>query len=129
MADPKVSIPINMRPRGSANAELNAQNREQVLRDMGKLPAAPEVKDVSLRGYQSGGSVRGELPPRAPRGELPPRDLDRMKEAPPKPIINPSQAMPPFTARQLPEKEYNQGGMVTKHGSSTHVSCKSKHGG
>ena len=58
------------------------------------------------------GARRGELPPRMPgpaRGELPPR----MPEAPPR--------------GELPPQRFSQGGMVTKHGSSTRVSCINKH--
>jgi hypothetical protein len=54
---PQVSIPRTMRPRATPNAELNAQNRDQTLRDMGMGYPAPQVKDVPLRGYQKGGRV------------------------------------------------------------------------
>ena len=56
MADPKVSVPINMRPRATPNAELNAQRRESTVREM-TGESAPEVKDVPLRGYNKGGIV------------------------------------------------------------------------
>jgi hypothetical protein len=49
--------PRNMRPRASPNAEINAQRRDQSLRDMGKGYDAPTVADVPLRGYRSGGKV------------------------------------------------------------------------
>lgn len=59
MADPEVKAvtPRNMRPRSTPNAEINAQHRDQVLRDMSG-EAAPEVKAVPIRGYKKGGSVR-----------------------------------------------------------------------
>ena len=56
MAEPKVSIPITIRPRSTPNAELNAQNRERVVREI-TGETAPEVKDVPIRGYAKGGQV------------------------------------------------------------------------
>ena len=59
MADddgPKVSIPRSMRPRATPNAEMNAQNRDDFLRQQ-RGEAAPTVADVPLRGYQKGGRV------------------------------------------------------------------------
>jgi hypothetical protein len=61
MADddgPKVSIPRNMRPRATPNAELNAQNRDDFLRQQSG-EAAPTVANVPLRGYKRGGKVAG----------------------------------------------------------------------
>ena len=50
-------LPRDMRPRSTPNAELNAQERDKFLYDYyGKEP--PEVKDVPLRGYETGGPIR-----------------------------------------------------------------------
>lgn len=49
-------VPRNMRPRSTPNAEINAQTRDSVLREMSG-EAAPEVKDVPRRGYCKGGKV------------------------------------------------------------------------
>jgi hypothetical protein len=50
-------LPRNMRPRSTPNAELNAQKREQTVRELTGEPDPP-VKDVPLRGYLNGGSVK-----------------------------------------------------------------------
>lgn len=152
MADPVVRTPLNMRPRSTPNAEINAQNRDQVLRDMGKLPPAPPVADVPMRGYQSGGGVRKKLDdPTREEAYDPELDVNNRGYKPPPaapapaaPAPRPSRMVgePPFSSRQgmgdpnLRRNSssqgiglaYNQGGMV-KHGSSTRVSCKTKHGG
>lgn len=60
MADDKVKdsevrsvTPRNMRPRSTPNAEINAQERDKVLRDMGAgYPLAPN------QSYSQGGSVK-----------------------------------------------------------------------
>lgn len=53
--------PLNMRPRSTPNAEINAQRRDEVLRDMSGEPA-PEVKAVPIRGYSKGGMVKAGSP-------------------------------------------------------------------
>lgn len=57
----KVQIPRNMRPRATPNAEINAQNRDQTLREMGMGYPEPPVKDVPPRGYKGGGKIKGSL--------------------------------------------------------------------
>ena len=54
----RARVPLNMRPRSTPNAELNAQRRDEVLREMSG-EAAPEVKAVPMRGYSRGGAVKG----------------------------------------------------------------------
>jgi hypothetical protein len=74
MAEPKATTPLNMRPRSTPNAELNAQNRERVVREI-TGEAAPEVKDVPLRGYNKGGTVK----PGAPKVSAPCKDTKTIK--------------------------------------------------
>lgn len=58
--DTQAVTPRNMRPRSTPNAELNAQNRDKTLRDLGAGYPAPAVKDVPLRGYKRGGVVKAQ---------------------------------------------------------------------
>jgi hypothetical protein len=59
MADFEVKsvVPRTMRPRSTPNAEINAQKRDEFLREQG-LQEMPMVKDVPLRGYRRGGMVK-----------------------------------------------------------------------
>ena len=56
MAERQAVTPRNMRPRSTPNAEINAQTRDQVLRDMSG-EAAPAVKDVPVKNFCKGGKV------------------------------------------------------------------------
>lgn len=52
----KVTIPRDMRPRSTPNAEINHQNIDNWRYDQG-IYERPAVKDVPPRGYKKGGPV------------------------------------------------------------------------
>jgi hypothetical protein len=53
----RARVPLNMRPRSTPNAEINAQKADEWRYDQGVYDR-PEIKPVPMRGYKSGGAVR-----------------------------------------------------------------------
>jgi len=53
---PITGTPMGMRPRSTANAEINAQKRDEWRYEQGVFDR-PEVQDMTPRGYAKGGKV------------------------------------------------------------------------